>query len=95
MIDHCVICGGYVPEGRQVCIDCERRAASGEKMDDGGDQLSDRTLSRQTGTGACEDTGPDRVINLQPTTTAGANQEQETDIPRQMFRTAKIQTNRH
>ena len=53
MTDYCILCGGYVPEGRQVCIDCERRAASGEKMDDGGDQLSDRTLSRQTGTGAC------------------------------------------
>ena len=55
MTDYCILCGGYVPEGRQVCIDCERRAASGEKMDDGGDQLSDRTLSRQTGTGRSEE----------------------------------------
>ena len=22
-VDRCVICGGYVPEGRMVCIDCE------------------------------------------------------------------------
>ena len=95
MIDHCIICGGYVPEGRQVCINCERRAASGKTMDGSGERVSDRTLSRQTGTGACEDIGPDRVINLQPTTTAGANQEQETDIPRQAIRTTKIQTNRH
>ena len=95
MIDHCIICGGYVPEGRQVCIDCARRIEDVETMDGSGNRLSDKTLSRQTGTGACEDIGPDRVINLQPITTAWANQEQETDIPRQMFKATKIQTNRH
>ena len=24
--DTCVCCGAYVPEGRQVCLDCEREA---------------------------------------------------------------------
>ena len=37
MIDQCIICGTYVPEGRQVCIDCERRAEDGEKMDGSGE----------------------------------------------------------
>ena len=22
-VDCCIICGGYVPEGRMVCVDCE------------------------------------------------------------------------
>lgn len=26
MVDTCVCCGAYVPEGRQVCSDCEREA---------------------------------------------------------------------
>ena len=25
-MDTCVCCGAYVPEGRQVCFDCEREA---------------------------------------------------------------------
>lgn len=27
MVDTCVCCGAYVPEGRQVCCDCEREAS--------------------------------------------------------------------
>ena len=26
-MDKCVICGRYIPEGRQVCVICERDAA--------------------------------------------------------------------
>lgn len=26
LIDKCVCCGAYVPEGRQVCLNCEREA---------------------------------------------------------------------
>ncbi len=25
MEDKCIVCGDYVPEGRQVCISCERK----------------------------------------------------------------------
>ena len=25
MEDHCIFCGGYVPEGRQVCLECEKK----------------------------------------------------------------------
>jgi hypothetical protein len=46
MVDYCVICGAYVPEGRQVCGLCERRVEGGKTMDGSGDQLSDTTLSR-------------------------------------------------
>ena len=27
MVDTCVCCGAYVPEGRQFCLDCEREAS--------------------------------------------------------------------
>lgn len=26
MIDRCIVCGKYVPEGRQVCIVCELKS---------------------------------------------------------------------
>lgn len=31
--DTCVCCGAYVPEGRQVCYDCERRANEPTTLD--------------------------------------------------------------
>jgi hypothetical protein len=27
--DKCVCCGDYVPEGRQVCLSCEKKAGTG------------------------------------------------------------------
>ena len=31
MEDRCIMCGEYVPEGRQVCKSCEERVIGGEK----------------------------------------------------------------
>lgn len=53
MIDHCIMCGGYVPEGRQVCIDCERRAEDGKTMDGSGERVSKTVLPNQSGAGYC------------------------------------------
>ena len=31
--DSCVCCGKYVPEGRQVCLDCEKKALQRDKSE--------------------------------------------------------------
>lgn len=35
MLDSCVICGQYVPEGRQVCRACELEIGGDDCEDDG------------------------------------------------------------
>lgn len=45
-MDTCVACGGYVPEGRQVCVNCENTSG----LKDSGDR-------REFGTGAVRDMG--------------------------------------
>lgn len=30
--DYCVICGGYVPEGRQVCRSCEKHVLENDLL---------------------------------------------------------------
>ena len=35
MIDACVCCGAYVPEGRMICPQCEAKSNEGNEDDEG------------------------------------------------------------
>lgn len=32
--EHCVMCGAVIPEGRQVCMECERRVMQDTKAEE-------------------------------------------------------------
>ena len=33
MEERCVVCGAVIPEGRQICVDCEKQQGPAERRD--------------------------------------------------------------
>ena len=64
MVDYCVICGTYVPEGRQVCGLCERMVGDGEEMDKGRERVPGTELPEEERTGTCESTGQNGIEHI-------------------------------
>lgn len=49
--EHCVMCGAVIPEGRQVCMECERRVMQDTKAEEKGDGRTSGWRKRKAGTG--------------------------------------------
>lgn len=48
--EHCVMCGAVIPEGRQVCMECERRVMQDTKAEGKGDGRISGRRKRKAGT---------------------------------------------
>ncbi len=48
--EHCVMCGAVIPEGRQVCMECERRVMQNTKAEEKRDGRTSGWRKRKAGT---------------------------------------------
>lgn len=47
--EHCVMCGAVIPEGRQVCMECERRVMQDTKAEKKRDERTSGRRKRKAG----------------------------------------------